>query len=398
MSRCLTISIRASRSFAAKTLEPSYAVKQAVWKADADTATSDSSASVSSRQSPINWLKRAVVKAARSALIPDAQVLWQPGATLALRRRLADVGDDVVWITGPPFSSFMLAPLAHGSGAAVVLDYRDEWKTLRETYEMSSPLVARAGAALERRLLGFADAITTATPAFRDALLAEHAFLDPNRVFVVPNGFDPDDYPDDLATPPEDEFVITYAGTVLTVTSPGPFLDAVRTVSERRPELATRMRIRFIGRIVATEEHHFKDAEALGVERHGYMDKAELAHELGASHINLCLLSDHPDCARIYPGKIFELMHLGRPTLTVAPPGALTELIAEHEVGAVFKPSEAQAIAEHLIDCLEAFVRGEYQSTQVCRGIERFHRRATAGQIADVLRFAVHARAKRSSD
>ena len=247
-------------------------------------------------------------------------------------------------------------------------------------------------------MLRSADAITTATPAFRRALLSDHPFLDPARVHVISNGFDPDDYPQTLPTPPDDKFVITYAGTILTVTSPGGFLDGVRLVHEREPALAARLCVRFIGRVVATEEHHFADASEIGVERIDYIDKADVVTELAKSHLNLCLLSEHDDCRRIYPGKIFELMVLARPVLTLAPPGALTDLVAKHSVGVRFAPNDVEAIAVDLIARLRAFASGEYSVDAPGVGIEVFHRRALAGQVASVLRSVAHARALRPSD
>jgi hypothetical protein len=54
---------------------------------------------------------RRALPLAGQLLVPDPQVLWQPGAQLALARLLGR-RFDVVWITGPPFSQFLLAPLA----------------------------------------------------------------------------------------------------------------------------------------------------------------------------------------------------------------------------------------------------------------------------------------------
>src|SRR5205085_12396451 len=103
---------------------------------------------------------------ARALLVPDPQILWQPAAQLALGRRLLRGADDVVFISGPPFSQFLLAPLARlRPGTAVVLDYRDEWITYRTAYEMMAPAAAAVGEFLERRLLRSAHAVTTATEA-----------------------------------------------------------------------------------------------------------------------------------------------------------------------------------------------------------------------------------------
>jgi hypothetical protein len=46
-------------------------------------------------------------------------------------------------ISGPPFSQFLLALWRGFATAAIVLDYRDEWSTLRDAAEMMGPMAAR---------------------------------------------------------------------------------------------------------------------------------------------------------------------------------------------------------------------------------------------------------------
>ena len=123
----------------ARTFEPSYATKQAAWKAEASGHTSP---------------RRVLAGMAKQMLFPDPQVLWQPAAQATLLARLAERRDDVILVSGPPFSQFLMAPLARVAGVGVVLDYRDEWSTLRTSYEMTRSAVARAlGDPLEAALL-----------------------------------------------------------------------------------------------------------------------------------------------------------------------------------------------------------------------------------------------------
>src|SRR5690606_39266499 len=120
-----------------------------------------------------------------------------------------------------------------------------------------------------------------------------------------------------------------------------------------------------------------------------YLEKGEVARQLAGSHMVLCLLDDFPGCERIYPGKIFELMYLGRPCLTLAPPGALADLVAAHRLGPVVPPRDEAAIAAALAGALRAFRDGRYRATADATGIERYHRRALAGRFAEVFRGAL---------
>ncbi len=375
----------------ARTLEPAYSAKQAVW-GQAHRSELHGTKGRLRLSDRFRELRRGAVarvgSLARAALVPDPQILWQPHAQMVLARRLLSADrDEVVFISGPPFSQFLLAPLAR-TRAAGVLDYRDEWVTYRTTYEMMSPAAAALGPALERAVLRAAHAVTTATEAFRDRLLADFPFLDPSRVHAIPNGYDPDDFPLDRPAPPTDRFVLTYAGTIFKLTSARGLLGGLRRLHRDEPELARSLEVHFYGRIVDTELDAFAGSESLGVVRHGYVDKGEATRALAASHLALCLLDDVSGVERIYPAKIFELMALGRPCLTLAPEGALTRLVRAHRMGAVVAPRDEPAIAAALADALRRFRAGTWPEHSEATGIERYHRHALAGEFAAVFRAA----------
>ncbi len=365
----------------ARTLEPGYGIKSQTWKTSGGKGGS--------------WRARAihgVTSGARQLLLPDPQILWQPGAQFALARRLAGAEKpDVVFITAPPFSQFLLAPLARlARGTAVVLDYRDEWSTLRQAYEMVAGGLPRVvGEVLEGRLLRFAHAVTTATEAFRQNLLARFPFLPPERVFAIPNGYDREDLPAALPTPTGDRLVVTYAGTIFRLTSPVGLLGAVRRLHAESPDLACLLRLRFLGRIVETELPCFQGTEALGVERVGYLPHDVMMKEVAASHLLLCLLDDTPGAQHIYPAKIFELMALGRPCLTLAPEGALAELVRATHLGDLLPPRDEARIAEYLARLLADFRAGRLPAQAPPIGIERYDRKALAGEFAEVFRRAM---------
>jgi glycosyltransferase involved in cell wall biosynthesis len=383
----------------ASTLEPAYTAKQMVW----GQALGSQGSGIKGRldlSDRFRDLRRGVTARAgalaRAALVPDPQILWQPHAQLVLARRLLSARrDEVVFISGPPFSQFLLAPLAR-TRAAVVLDYRDEWVTYRTTYEMMGRAAAALGPALERTVLRAADAITTATEAFRDRLLADFPFLDPARVHAIPNGYDPDDFPPERPTPPGDRFVVTYAGTIFKLTSARGLLGALARLHRDEPEVARWLDVHFYGRIVDTELDSFAGSQALGVTRHGYLARGEVIRALAASHLALCLLDDVPGVERIYPAKVFELMALGRPCLTIAPEGALTRLVRAHQMGPVVAPRDEAAIASVLADAIRRFRAGTWTAESQATGLERYHRRALAGEFAAVFRAARALRAARS--
>ncbi len=358
----------------ARTLEPGYAAKELAWRAVASKGWS---------------ARRALVRVAKSLLVPDPQVLWLPAAAAVLTRRLLTHRDDVVFISGPPFSQLALGPLARRLGAAVVLDYRDEWTTLRGVYEMAAAS-ARIGAVLEPLFLRSAHAVTTATPAFRSELCARFPFLDAAAVHTIENGFDPADFPEELPAPPSDRLVVTYVGTVFRLTRARGLLEAVKKLHVLRPDLAPLLELRFVGRIVETEMKEF-DAVP-GLLRLGYVDHARAVRELAQSHVALCLLDDVPGADRVYPAKIFEIMHMRRPCLALCPPGVLADLVNEHRLGEVVAPRDVDAIAAALARRLEALRAGTLQLSTEPVGTDHYNRKRQAAAFVSVFREALCAR------
>ena len=362
----------------ARSLEPGYAAKKVAWEAAAD-------AKPSRKKQALRFATGLV----RQLAYPDIQMLWMPGAHVALASRLVRRPPDVVLISGPPFSQFLLAPLAR-TRAAVVLDYRDEWSLIRGAYEMTRSTVARLiGDPLEALLLRTAHMVTTATEEFRENLLKRFSFLDPSSVVAIPNGYDPEDFPAELPSPPRDRFVVSHVGTVFKLTSPAGLLGAIRRLHATEPELAKLMDVKFIGRIVDLETAAFEGMDALGVQRIGYLDHDEAVRALASSHLVLCILDDTPGVERIYPAKIFELMVIKRPSLTLAPDGALSRLVERHKIGDRLQPRDEAAICALLASKLRAFRDGQAATVMAPVGIEQYDRRVIAGEFAKVMRAAI---------
>lgn len=365
----------------ARSLEPGYGAKKAAWAAAADA-----------KPSRKTQLVRFASGLVRQLAYPDIQMLWMPGAHAALAKMLMNDPPGAVLISGPPFSQFLLAPLAR-TRAAVVLDYRDEWAVVRGAYEMTRSTVARVlGDPLEALLLKSADMVTTATEEFRTNLLDRFPFLDPSSVVAIPNGYDPEDFAHDLPLPPRDHFVVSHVGTVFKLTSPRGLLGAVRRLHAREPELAKLLKVKFVGRIVDIDATLFEGMDALGVERIGYLDHDEAVRTLAASHLVLAILDEAPGVERIYPAKIFEAMAIGRPSLTLAPEGALSRLVQKHKVGDWLPPRDEEAICALLVQKLRAFRDGQTAPVTSPVDIAQFDRKVIAGAFARVMREAMHRR------
>jgi len=356
-----------------QTLEPSYRVKAKVWQG----ATKP------------NSLRRRLTRLATGLFFPDPQILWLPHTAPTLFRASSEV--HVVLISAPPFSPFLLGPLAR---VPFVLDYRDEWR-MAASYEMhggdwKNKFIDRLEPALARR----AAMIVTATEEFRAGLLQKIPDLDPERIVTITNGYDPEDFQalGDVSPPwysAEQPLLLTYAGTTFRHTSPKGLLAALHLLRERDPAILSRIRVRFVGRIVPTELPTFEENPLPCVERIPYVPREQALRMLAESHVALLILDEVPHADAMYPAKIFEIMHLRRPLLALAPRGAVSRLIKRHNLGIVVGPRDPAAIAEAIAKHVREFESEGFVAPAEPRDIQRYQRRAIAEQFADVLREAV---------
>jgi glycosyltransferase involved in cell wall biosynthesis len=111
--------------------------------------------------------------------------------------------------------------------------------------------------------------------------------------------------------------------------------------------------------------------------------------EVASSHLLLCLLDEVPGAERIYPAKVFELMALQRPCLTLAPEGALADLVRDCRLGHLLPPRDDDSIAAYLQQLLRDFRDGKAPQQPPAVKIERYDRKALAGEFAEVFRKAL---------
>jgi glycosyltransferase involved in cell wall biosynthesis len=356
-----------------RTLEPSYRVKAKVWQG----ATKK------------NLLRQKLTRLASDLFFPDPQILWLPLTAPTLFRLSQKV--HVVLISAPPFSLFLLGPLAR---VPFVLDYRDEWR-MAASYEMHggdwmNKIIDRLEPALARR----AAMIVTATEEFRTSLLQKIPDLDPERIVTITNGYDPEDFQalGSIQPPrysPQQPLLLTYAGTTFRHTSPRGLLAALQLLRERDPGILSRILVRFVGRIVPTELATFEENPLPCIERIPYVPREQALRMLAESHVALLILDEVPHADAMYPAKIFEIMHLRRPLLALAPRGAVSRLIEKHNLGTVVGPRDPAAIAEAIAKYVRTFENEGFIARAQPRDIQRFQRRAIAEQFADVFREAV---------
>ena len=341
---------------------------------------------------PDRWATHGTVQSARPSrlgrlLFPDTGVLWAAPAAQAVGR-IVD-GFDAILTSAPPFSTHLVGLwAAHRHSVAWVADYRDNWTT--SPYYHSRGPSRRAAVALEQRILRQAEVITVVSDAAASEIGSAFA-VDPERLLVAMNGFDPDDLP--AARPPAGSFEITYMGSMNHRRGPGPFLEAVERASIVRPELRRDVRIRLIGSVPDWAiEAAIRTVGAERVTVDGILSHRDALAKAADAAVLLGISSTAEAGGSALTSKLFEYLALRRPVLMLAPPGPATEIVTAANAGEVADPDDPETIRDALIRLYDAWASGVEQraSDEV---LERFTRRRTAAAVGRALDLAVELRA-----
>ncbi len=143
---------------------------------------------------------------------PDIHILWALGSIPALVRIIRKHRIKVMMVTGGPYSLIVAAViLKFITGIKVVEDYRDPWGSY--CLEVSFSFIRRVyNKYVSRFCYRHSDGLISANETLIEVLRASVSGLD-IPVRLIPNGFDPEDFPKDLQEMDNGQYIrFAYAG------------------------------------------------------------------------------------------------------------------------------------------------------------------------------------------
>jgi glycosyltransferase involved in cell wall biosynthesis len=244
-----------------------------------------------------------------------------------------------------------------------VADFRDPWTApLREPKSRLSIWIQRR---MERSVMNACDRVIANTPGNRAALLAAFPQIDPAKIEVITNGFDPidDSEPDSRPDgPPESDMV--YFGELY----PGMFdlyFGAIQEIRERRPELMPKLELYGF-----VHDEDVKRVERAGLDGYvlfrGTVTYGRSIELMRRARSLLLLLPPQERWATCVPSKLYAYLFAGRPVLVIAPPGDATRIVSETGVGVSLTSRDPATIADGLADFVQAVRGGSF--TASCSG------------------------------
>ncbi len=202
-----------------------------------------------------------------------------------------------------------------------------------------------------------ASRVVVVTPGMKEMIEKRYADLVANKLRVVMNGYDPDDFDAEIPVPESDRIEIVYVGTMsYHVTPPTTLLQALELLLERNPDIRRRLRIRILGgvdldssqRIREWLDHHH-GADMVAIEE--FVDHRSATRAMQRAHALLLIIAEGAHW--ILTSKVFEYLASRTPIIAVVPDGDCRDLLRECG-GAVLirpgRPGDLAATMEAAVD------------------------------------------------
>ena len=307
---------------------------------------------------------------------PDVFQGWLPGAVALALREIRRSRPDVLYTTSAPYGSHLAGLALHrATGIPWVADFRDEWAANPHLQAAPGPL---------RRLSGRAErAVATHAHVVVVGDYFRIAGSRPGHRTTITNGVDPGDLADLPAPdPPRDRFRLSHVGTLYGEQDCAPVIAALRRLLDRGELDRSRVELRVIGKVFLPDGDLDLGAPVSQV---GYVSHREALLEMRRATALLLYVAP----ASLAPsGKLYEYLTSERPILCVARPDGLAHrLVRDWGAGACADPTDEAGIERAILELYRRWEAGSLATPPGVRErtLERFSRRALAGELASVL-------------
>ena len=329
-----------------------------------------------------NILKQKIARFIRgNFFIPDPRKSWNRYAYRSAARILTEEKNIKCIITSSPPHSTQLIGLKLSKKFAIpwLADLRDPWTDIYYYRQLYPTFPADSlNQWYEKRIFRNAHQVLTVGPSLKDLFLQKHR-IGENKIQVLYNGFDEDDFKE-LPQTKEDEFTITYVGTLSDLYPIETLIDSVQEKLKDHPGI----RLRFVGSVSVNQRKVLDRLPGKNVEFINQVDHPLAIEYMVRSNVLLLVIPEHTSGKGIVTGKIFEYLASGTPILGIGPPdGDSARIIREAEKGFLLNYNDKAGLSS----ALSTFIDGPSDSLAPHQNTSylRYSRKTLAGELAQIM-------------
>ncbi len=322
--------------------------------------------------------------------IPDNKKPWAKKALEEGRRLLAKEEYDLIFVSGPPFSSVEAAvQLKKEFDIPLVIDYRDLWFGYHFAI-YPTPIHKSLVKKGEYLALKAADRIVVVNRRVKERIMDYYKFIGHKDVLIIPHGYDQADFDAAGIEPkPKDKLVITYSGLFYEYITPKYLLNAFKELLQERPDYAANIQLQFIGIL---RKSLVRQIKKLKLEQHvkvtGYVSHLESVRKIKSSDVLWLMIGRGQNADTISTGKLYEYMGSRKPIIGFVEDGAVKSALQEYKASYICDPFNLEEIKKTLIQVYEDF-RFERLPVPDAEDVEKFRRDTLTTQLTKELQFLV---------
>ena len=331
-------------------------------------------------------LRKAIKKITKFILIPDMYILWLPYAVVEGIKIIKNTKVDLIFATTPPHSvgiiSFLISKI---SKIPVILDVKDDWVG-NAIYEDKNFFLKKVDKWLEKKILSHAVSILLVTKESIKLCKRKHPYLNFDKLFLIPNGFDPEDFAkydnNFFKRNKKSKILISYFGNLNIKRDLTVFLKVLKQKSFKE-----KYKLHLYGLI------HGKYKEAIKimglnetVKCFGYINHDQALDFMVKSDVCLVIITEEEGSRTAIPGKLYEHVRGGKPILTLTDKNsASAKFIRKNKLGWVCHHRDEKEITQALNEIIIKHKKDELQINANNRVLDSYDRRKNTAKLAELL-------------
>jgi glycosyltransferase involved in cell wall biosynthesis len=321
--------------------------------------------------------------------IPDARRGWIKPVIRWIKEKYHSHRWDIVITTGPPHSVHLIGLKMKNLFPQIkwIADFRDPWTHIDFYHKlMLTPPADFLHHYYEKKTIRSADIVLSIG---RDMLeyFKKLEIKNKNKFFYLPNGYDKNDFPNDINTFSKNKknpIIFTHTGTINADRNQPVFWAAIFELLAEKPYLKDKIKIRLVGRADAAV---WNDIQKLKlneiIDFIPYVDHKKSIEYLLESDYLLLFINRTPNAKGILTGKIFEYLGSLKKIICIGPEdGEAAQIIEDAKAGICIDFHNKHKIKTVLHDILSGNFTSEKTKIEI---IENYSRQNLTRKLIDII-------------
>lgn len=290
-----------------------------------------------------SWAQNLSLWLRGNVFIPDARRFWIKPSIKFLNNWLESNKVDAIVSTGPPHSMHLIAEGVHRkTNLPWLADFRDPWTNIDFADDLNMTAFAKKkNARLEKLVVNSANIITVVS----EVMQQEFQALTNNRVDIITNGFDPDDFTiDDSLIIEDGKFSIVHTGSLNNRRNQPALWQAIAELRNENEEFEKNCVIRLIGKNDVSIKESLQQFNLLQcTEFVDYLPHNEIIAQQKSASVLLLSINNYGEAENGFftpkatlTGKLFEYLAASKPIVMIGPIDGQAADVVRDSGGLVF--------------------------------------------------------------